>query len=77
VKKVRAHDRVYTGRPPAVHMRNTPSRSKRKFIRCLGKLISSRAQESGYRMGRHIMRCITRRRRTLPKPSLCTGQVEV
>ena len=77
VKKVRANDRVYTGRTAAVHMRNMPLRSKRKYIRSRRKLISSKAQESGYPMGPLIMRCITRRRRTLPKPSWFTGQVEV
>jgi Alcohol dehydrogenase GroES-like domain len=76
VKKVRATT-AYTPRPPAVHMRNTPSHSKRKYIRFRRKLISSKAQESGCPIGPHIMRCITKRRRTLPKPSWCTGQVEV
>ena len=69
---------AYTpGGPSAVRMRNTPSHSKRKYICFRRKLISSKAQESGYPMGPPIMRCITRRRRTLAKPSWCTVQVEV
>src|SRR4029450_6758364 len=69
VKKVRANDRVYTGRTASGSYAELPLRSKRKYIRSRRKLISSKAQESGYPMGPHIMRCITRRRRTLPKPS--------
>ena len=41
------------------------------------KLISSKAQESGYPTARHIMRCITRRERTLPRPHWYTAQVAV
>jgi hypothetical protein len=36
---------------------------------------SSKAQESGYPTARHIMRCITRRKPTLPRPHWYTAQV--
>src|SRR5215469_16354564 len=58
-------------------MRNTHSRSKSKYIRSPRKLISSKAQESGYHTERHIMRCITRRKPTLPRPHWYTAQVAV
>src|SRR6516165_9512527 len=38
------------------------------------KLVSAKVQESGSPMERRIMRCTTRRRRTLPKPFWCTVQ---
>jgi hypothetical protein len=62
-------------RGPPVHMRNTHSRSKSKYISSPRKLISSKAQESGYPTARHIMRCITRPKRTLPRPHWYTAQV--
>jgi Alcohol dehydrogenase GroES-like domain len=71
VTKVKREDRG----PSPGHTRNMHSRSKSKCIRFPRKLISSKAQESGYLMEPHIMRCITRRRRTLPKPYWCTAQV--
>ena len=77
VKKVKPDDRVYTGEPSPVHMRNMHSRSKSKCIRFPRTLISSKALESGCPMEPHIMRCITRRKRTLPKPYWCTAQVAV
>ena len=63
------------GEPSPVHTRNTHSRSKNKCIRSPRTLISSKALESGCPMEPHIMRCITRRRPTLPKPCWCTAQV--
>jgi NADPH:quinone reductase len=77
VKKVKRDDRVYTAKTLTVRMRNMHSRSKSKYIRSPRKLISSKAQESGYPTARHIMRCITRRKRTLPRPHWYTAQVAV
>jgi NADPH2:quinone reductase len=77
VKKVRANDRVYTGRTAGGSYAEYAVALEEEVHPLPAKLISSKAQESGYPMGPHIMRCITRRRRTLPKPSWCTGQVEV
>src|SRR5215472_16958082 len=58
-------------------MRNTHSRSKSKYIRSPRKLISSKVQESVYHTERHIMRCIKRRKPTLPRPHWYTAQVAV
>ena len=78
VKKVKRDDRVYILRGPSpAHMRNTHSRLKSKCIHSLRKLISSKAQESGSPMEPHIMRYITRQKRTLPTPHWCTAQVAV
>ena len=78
VKKVKRDDRVHILRGPSpAHMRNTHSRLKSKCIHSLRKLISSKAQESGSPMEPHIMRYITRQKRTLPTPHWCTAQVAV
>ena len=77
VKKVKRGDRVYTAKTLTGAYWNTHSRSKSKYISFPRKLISSKAQESGYPTARHIMRCITRRKRTLPRPRWYTAQVAV
>jgi len=69
---------AYTRRGPSpVHMRNMHSRSKSKCIRFRRKLISNKVQEFGFPTELRIMRCITRPKRTLPRPYLCTAQVAV
>jgi threonine dehydrogenase-like Zn-dependent dehydrogenase len=50
VKKVKQGDRVYTARTSPVHMQTTHSHSRSKCIRFPRKLISSKAQGSGYPM---------------------------
>src|SRR4029450_10489720 len=59
------------------HTRSTHLRSKSKCTHSLRKLISSKVQESGSPMEPHIMRYITRQKRTLPRPCWCTAQVAV
>src|SRR6516165_10180808 len=47
---------------------------RRECIPFRQRLVSAKVQESGSPMERRIMRCTTRRRRTLPKPFWCTVQ---
>src|SRR5271167_2419186 len=77
VRKVKRGDRVYIGRTVTGDTRNMHSRSKSKSIRFLQKLISNKAQESGYPMEPHIMRSIIRRKRTLLKARWCMAQAAV
>src|SRR5262249_18456989 len=62
-------------KPLVERMPNTHSRYNTKCIPFRQKLVSAKVQESGSPMERRIMRCTTRRRRTLPKPFWCTVQV--
>ena len=74
---MRANDRVYT--------RRTASGSYAEYALALEEEVHPLPVKVDFKqgagilgpMGPHIMRCITRRRRALPKPSSCTGQVEV
>jgi NADPH:quinone reductase len=77
VKKVKRGDRVYTAKTLTGAHAEYALAPKSKYISCPRKLISSKAQESGYPAARHIMRCITRRKRTLPRPHWYTAQVAV
>ena len=78
VKKVKRDDRVYTARTlTGAYAEYALALEEQVHLAPRRKLISSKAQEFGYPMEPHIMRCITRRKRTLPKPYWCTAQVAV
>src|SRR5262249_16409670 len=76
IKKVKQGDRVYTAKTLTGAYAEYALGLEEQVHPLPGKLISSKAQEYGYPTARHIMRCITRPMRTLPRPHWCMVQVE-
>ena len=77
IKKVKRHDRVYTARTFTGAYAEYALALEEQMHPLPAKIISSKAREIGSPMELHIMRYITRRKRTLPRPYWYTAQVAV
>jgi len=75
VKKVKKGDRVYTARTLTGAYAEYALALEEQVHPLPEKIDFKQVQEFGCPMERHIMRCITRRKRTRPRPYLYTAQV--